>query len=484
MYSLDPQGNTTDLIDGTTGAAPAPVCYSPDGWTGGVSTGLWTVTRSTYPAFWGAGGHLTDSELHSVQAADLVQVSASDGGRPYIPAMGSFGTPGMPGGFGGGGGSYGFDGGDPVGDEEPDDFPVDANGRAIPYKPFLRAVNAGAGAAKFLTTMAADCNPIEATRQFLTGRDSMGKKLSPFQRMMAGVTAATVGAGGLAKAGSEVPSLMRNSNKIREAIEAAMAASKVGCFVSGTPVQMADGSTKPIEQVKQGDKVQTRNPLTGVTEISVVAKTYVHRAFETVTLELADSKTGKVIERLEGTPVHPFFTPGGLVAMGDLKPEMTVISRRGPPLVVKTVTRQAHLGGVSVYNFEVEGDHTYFVGTKQGGTWVHNNCWNDFLQATKGMFSGTDEAAQVYAAIRNVLERVRSGAAHPYVRDGIEFQNRIVPGRAISELPAQAAGYYREFTIATPGLATRGARRLVIGNGGEIYFTNDHYLTFVSLSGL
>ena len=374
MYSLDPQGNTTDLIDGTTGAAPAPVCYSPDGWTGGVSTGLWTVTRSTYPAFWGAGGHLTDSELHSVQAADLVQVSASDGGRPYIPAMGSFGTPGMPGGFGGGGSPYGFDGGNPVGDEEPDDFPVDANGRAIPYKPFLHAVNMGAGAAKFLGMMAADCNPIEALRQFVTGTDSMGKKLSPFQRMMAGFTAATVGAGGLAKAGSEVPSLMRNSNKIREAIEAAMAACKVGCFVGGTPVQMSDGSTKSIEQVKQGDKVQTRNPLTGVTEISVVAKTSVHQAYETITLELADSKTGKVVERLEGTPVHPFFTPGGLVAMGELKPEMTVISRRGPPLVVKTVTRHAHPEGVSVYNFEVEGDHTYFIGKTDGGIWVHNNC--------------------------------------------------------------------------------------------------------------
>ena len=51
IYSFDPQGNTTDLIDGTTGAAPAPVCYSPTGWTGGVSTGIWTLQRSSYPGY-------------------------------------------------------------------------------------------------------------------------------------------------------------------------------------------------------------------------------------------------------------------------------------------------------------------------------------------------------------------------------------------------------------------------------------------------
>ena len=80
---------------------------------------------------------------------------------------------------------------------------------------------------------------------------------------------------------------------------------------------------------------------------------------------------------LRGTVEHPFFTPSGKVGMGDLKPGMLVISRRGPPLVVKSVTREAHPEGIAVYNFTVEGDHTYFVGKANGGAWVHNTCFGD-----------------------------------------------------------------------------------------------------------
>ncbi len=69
------------------------------------------------------------------------------------------------------------------------------------------------------------------------------------------------------------------------------------------------------------------------------------------------------------------FGDSSIVTMGDLKPEMKVIVRRGPPLVVKSVTREPHPEGIAVYNFEVAGDHTYFVGKAEGGNWVHNDCF-------------------------------------------------------------------------------------------------------------
>jgi len=72
------------------------------------------------------------------------------------------------------------------------------------------------------------------------------------------------------------------------------------------------------------------------------------------------------------------------------------------------------------------------------------------------------------------LERIERGGPFPYDRDGTTFQNRerLLPGRP--------RGYYREYTVATPGSRDRGARRIVTGgNPPEVYYyTDDHYRSF------
>ncbi|MFD0883678.1 ribonuclease domain-containing protein [Streptosporangium algeriense] len=69
---------------------------------------------------------------------------------------------------------------------------------------------------------------------------------------------------------------------------------------------------------------------------------------------------------------------------------------------------------------------------------------------------------------------IRQGGPFPYPRDGSVFQNRE------RRLPIRARGYYREYTVPTPGSRDRGARRLVSGDGTrELYYTGDHYRTFV-----
>ena len=75
---------------------------------------------------------------------------------------------------------------------------------------------------------------------------------------------------------------------------------------------------------------------------------------------------------------------------------------------------------------------------------------------------------------RPVLQRIASGAAHPHRQDGSVFQNR--EGR----LPQQPRGYYREYTVETPGLGHRGARRIVTGGQppAVYYYTGDHYGSF------
>ncbi|MEU3275132.1 ribonuclease domain-containing protein [Saccharomonospora sp. NPDC006951] len=58
-------------------------------------------------------------------------------------------------------------------------------------------------------------------------------------------------------------------------------------------------------------------------------------------------------------------------------------------------------------------------------------------------------------------------------RDGTVFGNRE------RLLPEKESGYYREYTVPTPGSADRGARRLVEGQADELYYTADHYSSFV-----
>ena len=79
------------------------------------------------------------------------------------------------------------------------------------------------------------------------------------------------------------------------------------------------------------------------------------------------------------------------------------------------------------------------------------------------------------AAIAGVLAAIESGEPLPYEEDGQTFQNRE------GLLPSQPIGYYAEYTVETPGSPDRGARRLVIGDGGETYYTDDHYASFTQI---
>jgi ribonuclease T1 len=73
---------------------------------------------------------------------------------------------------------------------------------------------------------------------------------------------------------------------------------------------------------------------------------------------------------------------------------------------------------------------------------------------------------------RETLALIRQGGPFPYRKDGIVFGNRE------RRLPVQSNGYYREYTVPTPGARDRGARRIIAGGSGEYYYTGDHYNTF------
>lgn len=84
----------------------------------------------------------------------------------------------------------------------------------------------------------------------------------------------------------------------------------------------------------------------------------------------------------------------------------------------------------------------------------------------------TVQASALPPEARETLRLIDAGGPFPYDKDGSTF------GNFERELPQQRRGYYREFTVRTPGESDRGARRIVTGRGGEIYYTDDHYQTF------
>ena len=84
--------------------------------------------------------------------------------------------------------------------------------------------------------------------------------------------------------------------------------------------------------------------------------------------------------------------------------------------------------------------------------------------------------AELPKAGQVTYELIRSGGPFPFDKDGMVFGNRE------RQLPAQSRGFYREYTVTTPGARDRGARRIVCGGPARApqacYFTADHYASF------
>jgi ribonuclease T1 len=68
---------------------------------------------------------------------------------------------------------------------------------------------------------------------------------------------------------------------------------------------------------------------------------------------------------------------------------------------------------------------------------------------------------------------IDAGGPFPYpTHDGGTF------GNFEGLLPKQSSGYYKEYTVPTPGSSDRGTRRIIAGSNGTLYWTGDHYEHF------
>jgi ribonuclease T1 len=95
-----------------------------------------------------------------------------------------------------------------------------------------------------------------------------------------------------------------------------------------------------------------------------------------------------------------------------------------------------------------------------------------FLNAREKQHITTVNAADLPKEVRQTIALIRKGGPFPYKKDGSVFGNfeRL--------LPLHERGYYTEFTVPTPGSRDRGARRIISGKAGELYYTDSHYASF------
>ncbi len=170
----------------------------------------------------------------------------------------------------------------------------------------------------------------------------------------------------------------RNTVKI-PARKALPVLARAVCFVAGTPVLTKEG-LKPIEEIKEGDKVLSYNEQTKQTEYKTVVRSIVRFA-EAEKLLLV--KVEGEVETLGLTNEHPFFVrihrardntasdndDGEWRKAGELQVGDLIRKADGTWAIVENISRRSK--GEAVYNFEVPDNHNYFVG--QTSLLVHNN---------------------------------------------------------------------------------------------------------------
>jgi hypothetical protein len=135
-----------------------------------------------------------------------------------------------------------------------------------------------------------------------------------------------------------------------------------GCFVAGTPVTMADGSSKPIETIRGGDAVLAFDLASGRTVAEPVEELIVHHDHPALVV---------VNGTLTTTPEHRFYADGAWMRADQLRVGALLVTMGAGldhPVAEPVESLSEMDGGTTVYNLEVGEQHNYFA----GGVLVHN----------------------------------------------------------------------------------------------------------------
>ncbi|WP_258054547.1 ricin-type beta-trefoil lectin domain protein [Streptomyces sp. Ru71] len=213
-------------------------------------------------------------------------------------------------------------------------------------------------------------------------------------------------------------------------------------FVPGTKVLMADGTTKPIEKVKTGDKVVTTDPKTGERRIeTVTAEIKGHGLKHLVKVVIdTDGSKGNKTAQVTATDGHPFWVPGlhAWVMATDLRAGQWLQTSAGTYVQVAAIERWT-AAVATVHNLTVSDVHTYYVVAGGTSVLVHN-CNNVALGYQK---SGTAKWAES-EGFTHYMDPKYINDWSTHVRNAIDDPDTVIHV------------YMEDFEGGFEGMATRG----------------------------
>ncbi|MCB1694461.1 MAG: Hint domain-containing protein, partial [Pseudomonadales bacterium] len=249
------------------------------------------------------------------------------------------------------------------------------------------------------------------------------------------------------------------------------------CFPAGTMVLTNTGPV-PIEQVAAGDLVMSRSPRTKAQQYRPVKRILRSRASQMVRVrytvgddddDASDScAAAPVVHDVVTTCDHPFHVPayGSFVEAQRLVAGMELSTSNGHHPVIVTDVEPLSTGDrpTMVYNLEVEGDHTYFVG--DAGLWVHNSCSapfeNAFALITRIRKTNTDQWSSFVEALEATASPARAArfdAGMPEVCDALMagmYKEALSLGEAVDLTKVRTVAQLKAFRLSPAGNRLRG----------------------------
>ncbi|GAV42219.1 polymorphic toxin-type HINT domain-containing protein [Streptomyces acidiscabies] len=248
-------------------------------------------------------------------------------------------------------------------------------------------------------------------------------------------------------------------------------------FVPGTKVLMADGSTKPIEKVKAGDKVIATDPESGETQAQTVTAEIKGKGLKhlvKVTID-TDGNKGTKTASITTTDGHPFWVPElrKWVDATDLQAGQWLRTGAGTLVQVSAVERWTN-SGVTVHNLTIGDVHTYYVSADVTPVLVHNcGSSTEHTRMYVAGRPGVDDSPQDPLPESAVIHRGGSlqDGSHAYV---------VMPGgsvRAFHQDSAFDVQIWAGHTSLSGGAPVIMAGEFTVSNGSIIEFTNfsGHY---------
>ncbi|GIF62191.1 hypothetical protein Ais01nite_02260 [Asanoa ishikariensis] len=245
--------------------------------------------------------------------------------------------------------------------------------------------------------------------------------------LISGIARAIKAVGALAKERKWAREVLDAEKAVqKEADDLLGAACKANSFAAGTLVLMADGKTRPIDQIEVGDQLTVTDPESGETTARKVTELHVN--IDVALTDLTVTTVNGVETVVKTTDEHPFWVPsrGEWVGAANLHDGVTLDTLDASGAVVRKVT--TYSGPVTMYNLTVDNIHTYYVLAGVTPILVHN-CPED-LPGDQFSNHARDRLASrevSEAEARRVLDR----EPFPYWHDGQWKMGYYDPGSKI-----------------------------------------------------